>query len=192
MSYRPRDRSRSRSWDRRPRRSRSPGERRHSPDRRRDSDRYGRSGGSHHNRGISNPPTDHPDANPGNNLYVNGIPRDTTEAELEALFAPHGTVTSCNIITDPITKVSRGFGFVSLETAEEADKAISAIDGSLIQEQVVKVEKSRRKGGHRSTPGTYFGPNSGRERDRGGDRERGGDYRRRRSPSNEYKYNRRY
>merc|ERR1719264_57821 len=105
MSYRRSHRSRSRSWDRGANRSRSPEprDRRYSPDRR---DRYDRDRRSkpYHSRGLSNPPTDHPDANPGNNLYVNGIPRETTETELNTTFSEHGNVTSCRIILDPITK----------------------------------------------------------------------------------------
>ena len=50
-------------------------------------------------------------------LYVGGLPYSTTEAELNELFAPQGTVESARVITDKFTGQSRGFGFVEMATA---------------------------------------------------------------------------
>ena len=64
------------------------------------------------------------------NLYVGNLTFATTSEDLEALFAPHGPVTSARVITDRDTARSRGFGFVEMGSAEAAQKAISALDGT--------------------------------------------------------------
>ena len=60
----------------------------------------------------------------GSKVYVGGLPYSATEAEVEALFAEHGTVESARVITDKYTGQSRGFGFVEMSTQEEAQAAI--------------------------------------------------------------------
>ncbi len=57
-------------------------------------------------------------------LYVGGIPYTSSEDDLRAHFAPAGNVTSAQIIKDRMTGRSKGFGFVEMSTAEEAQKAI--------------------------------------------------------------------
>ncbi len=66
----------------------------------------------------------------GSKIYVGGLPFATTEAELEALFAEHGTVQSARVITDKYTGQSRGFAFVEMSTPEEAQTAINALNGT--------------------------------------------------------------
>lgn len=63
-------------------------------------------------------------------LYVGGLPYATTESQLTTLFAEHGTVESARVVADKFTGQSRGFGFVEMSTAEEAQAAISALNGS--------------------------------------------------------------
>ncbi|OLB20989.1 MAG: hypothetical protein AUH95_05225 [Nitrospirae bacterium 13_2_20CM_2_63_8] len=63
----------------------------------------------------------------GTKLYVGGLPYSTTEQQLQELFSQQGSVTSAKIITDRYTGQSRGFGFVEMATAEEAQKAITAL-----------------------------------------------------------------
>ena len=58
-------------------------------------------------------------------LFVGNLSFETTEAELEELFAPFGTVAEATVITDRSTGRSRGFGFVTLNSAAEAQAAIS-------------------------------------------------------------------
>jgi RNA recognition motif-containing protein len=58
-------------------------------------------------------------------LFVAGLPFTTTEDELRDLFAGAGVVVSVNIINDRDTGRSKGFGFVEMETVEEAETAIS-------------------------------------------------------------------
>ena len=59
-------------------------------------------------------------------IYVGGLPYATSEAELNDLFAAHGTVESVKIITDKFTGQSRGFGFVEMSSSEEGNAAIAA------------------------------------------------------------------
>src|SRR6266516_437696 len=66
----------------------------------------------------------------GTKLYVGGLPYSTTEQQLQELFSQQGSVTSAKIITDRYTGQSRGFGFVEMATAEEAQIA----EGALIAE----------------------------------------------------------
>ena len=60
------------------------------------------------------------------NLYVGNLPHSTTEAELRAIFEPHGSVDRVTIVTDRETGRSRGFGFVEMTDSSEADKAVAA------------------------------------------------------------------
>jgi RNA recognition motif-containing protein len=84
-------------------------------------------------------------------LYVGGLPYSTTEAELSELFALQGTVESARVITDKFTGQSRGFGFVEMATSEEAQKAISALNGTQLGGRSITVNeaKPQEKGGGR-------------------------------------------
>ena len=64
-----------------------------------------------------------------NKLYVGNLNFNTTQSELEQVFSEFGTVTSVNLITDRDTGRPRGFGFVEMSTAEEAQAAIDVLDG---------------------------------------------------------------
>ena len=55
-------------------------------------------------------------------IYVGGLPYATTDAQLQDLFATHGTVESARVITDKFTGRSRGFGFVEMASNEEAQR----------------------------------------------------------------------
>jgi RNA recognition motif-containing protein len=78
-------------------------------------------------------------------LYVGGLPYAVTDDQLHELFAAHGTVESARVITDRYTDRSRGFGFVEMSTAQEAEAAIAALDGTELQGRtlVVNVAKPR-------------------------------------------------
>ena len=62
-------------------------------------------------------------------LYVGNLSFQTTEQDLNKLFAQHGTVTETNLIMDRETNRPRGFGFVTMSSAEEGQKAIDALHG---------------------------------------------------------------
>jgi len=79
----------------------------------------------------------------GTKLYVGSLPYSTTEQQLSELFAPHGTVQSAKVITDRYTGQSRGFGFVEMATSEEAQKAITALNGSNLGGRTLVVNEAR-------------------------------------------------
>ena len=59
---------------------------------------------------------------------------------------------------DPHTRESRGFGFVKMYTAEEADAAKEALQGEVYEGRTLSIEKARRARPRTPTPGKYFGP----------------------------------
>ena len=65
----------------------------------------------------------------GKRLYVGNLGYTVTSADLEQIFAPHGTVQSAQVCEDRDAGRSKGFGFVEMGTEEEAGKAIAALNG---------------------------------------------------------------
>src|ERR1700678_598203 len=103
------------------------------------------------------------------NLYVGNLPHSTTEAELRNVFEPHGAVEKVSLVTDRDTGRSRGFAFVEMTNASEADKAIAALNGTdlggrplTINEAKPKTDRPRSGGGG---GGQRFGGGGGRRRD---------------------------
>jgi len=62
-------------------------------------------------------------------LYVGNLSFQVTEQDLKELFAQHGTVTDSTLIMDRETNRPRGFGFVTMSSAEEGQRAIEALHG---------------------------------------------------------------
>jgi len=112
--------------------------------------------------------------NTGSNLFVTGIHPRLSEGDVSRLFDKYGEVESCSIMLDPHTKESRGFGFVKMVTAEQADAAKEGLQGEVIEGRTLSIEKARRARPRTPTPGKYFGPPK-REGDFG-DRRGGGRY----------------
>ncbi|KAF2738414.1 RNA-binding domain-containing protein [Polyplosphaeria fusca] len=117
------------------------------------------------NRGpppVSRPPIDDEDeeaaANPGSNLFVTGIHPSLSEDEIIRLFEKYGVVEQCNIMRDPHTKESRGFGFVKMATGDQADAAKEGLQGEVHQGRTLSIEKARRAKPRNPTPGKYYGP----------------------------------
>ncbi|PFH49042.1 hypothetical protein AMATHDRAFT_63950 [Amanita thiersii Skay4041] len=96
--------------------------------------------------------------NPGNNLHVSNLSHKVDTRDLEAAFAKVGRVKKASVMYDPHTRESRGFGFVTMESAEEADAAITALNGTDFMGKVIGVEKARRGRARTPTPGRYYGP----------------------------------
>jgi RNA recognition motif-containing protein len=112
--------------------------------------------------------------NEGSNLFVTGIHPRLTEEEITVLFEKHGRVEKCNIMRDPHTRESRGFGFVKMVGSEDADAAKDALQGEVYEGRTLSIEKARRARPRTPTPGKYFGPPKREDRPaRGG----GGGYR---------------
>ncbi|CAG8553019.1 4390_t:CDS:2 [Funneliformis caledonium] len=106
---------------------------------------------------------DEENLNPGNNLFVTGLSMRTGDRELEDIFSKYGKVLKAQIMYDPHTRESRGFGFVTMETLDEAESAKEGISGSDINGRVLTVEKARRSRARTPTPGRYYGPPKRRE-----------------------------
>jgi RNA recognition motif-containing protein len=79
----------------------------------------------------------------GSKIYVGGLPYSATESQLNELFATHGTVESARVITDKFTGQSRGFGFVEMSTPEEAQAAISALNGTQMGGRTLTVNEAK-------------------------------------------------
>ncbi len=81
-------------------------------------------------------------------IYVGNLPFSSTQEDLESLFGSHGTVESVNVITDRETGRPRGFAFVEMESASDADDAIRALDGSNLGGRDIRVNEAQdRRGG---------------------------------------------
>lgn len=96
--------------------------------------------------------------NPGSNLFVTGIHPKLSEAEVTRLFEKYGEVEKCQIMRDPHSKESRGFGFVKMVTSDMADAAKEGLQGEVIEGRTLSIEKARRARPRTPTPGKYFGP----------------------------------
>ncbi|MBI2218359.1 MAG: RNA-binding protein [Candidatus Rokubacteria bacterium] len=104
-------------------------------------------------------------------LFVGGLPYSTSNDRLRELFAEIGQVESASIVTDRETGRSRGFGFVEMSTAEEAEQAVSRLNGQQFDGRRLQVEKAKENGGggaRRSGGGFGGGFNRGGGGSRGG------------------------
>lgn len=110
--------------------------------------------------------------NEGTNLFVTGISKSVTETELEDLFTRYGVVEKCQIMTDPHTAESRGFGFVNMADVTGAEAAINALNDTDVAGRTLSIEKAKRKRPRTPTPGRYFGPPKARRGGPGGGRPR--------------------
>ena len=91
-------------------------------------------------------------------LYVGNLSYDTTENDLQDAFAAHGTVVEVNILQDKMTGRPRGFGFVTMENAENAQAAIAALNGAQLGGRALTVNEARpREGGERGGGGRSGG-----------------------------------
>ncbi len=79
----------------------------------------------------------------GRKLYVGNLGYDVSSGELQQLFASHGTVESATVINDRETGRSKGFGFVEMSSDQEAEAAISALDGQEHGGRTLKVNEAR-------------------------------------------------
>jgi cold-inducible RNA-binding protein len=106
-------------------------------------------------------------------IFVGNVSFNATEADIKELFSPFGGIESVKLITDPQTGRARGFGFVEMPSADEARKAIEALNGKLFMERALSVSEARpqqprdrsfgNRGGARRSGGGFGG---GRRHDR--------------------------
>jgi cold-inducible RNA-binding protein len=76
-------------------------------------------------------------------IYVGNISFNATEDDVKELFAAFGEIESAKLITDPQTGRARGFGFVEMPSADEARKAIEALNGKAFMERTLSVSEAR-------------------------------------------------
>jgi cold-inducible RNA-binding protein len=98
-----------------------------------------------------------------NKLFVGNLSFETTENDLNDAFAAFGTVTETNLMMDRMTNRPRGFGFVTMSTAEEAQKAIDGMNGKDMGGRALTVNVARPR---EERPGG--GGGGGRRREFGG------------------------
>ncbi|KAF1841760.1 RNA-binding domain-containing protein [Cucurbitaria berberidis CBS 394.84] len=130
---------------------------------RRDNDNARARSASPNDRDSRGPPPerrndDDESRNSGSNLFVTGIHPSLSEDEVTRLFEKYGEVEQCNIMRDPHTKESRGFGFVKMVTSDQADAAKEGLQGEVHQGRTLSIEKARRARPRTPTPGKYYGP----------------------------------
>ena len=91
----------------------------------------------------------------GRKLYVGNLSYGVRDSDLEELFAAHGTVASAQVIMDRDTGRSKGFGFVEMSNDQEAQDAISALNGRELEGRTLTVNEARPKeeGGGRGRSG---------------------------------------
>jgi RNA recognition motif-containing protein len=78
-------------------------------------------------------------------MYVSNLSFHTTNDDLRKLFEEFGAVSSAKVITDRETGNSRGFGFVEMNSDEEANEAIKALNGRSIEGRAMSVSEAREK-----------------------------------------------
>src|SRR5262245_26000230 len=79
----------------------------------------------------------------GKKLYVGNLSYETTSADLEAMFAAHGSVQSAQVIMDRDTGRSKGFGFVEMSSDQEAQAAIAALSGKQVGGRSLTVNEAK-------------------------------------------------
>lgn len=99
------------------------------------------------------------------NIFVGNLDFAATESSIRSLFEPYGSVDRVNLVTDRETGRSRGFAFVEMTDAAQADRAIAALNGSNLDGRALNINEARPKteGGGRG-----FGGGGGRPQGGGG------------------------
>jgi RNA recognition motif-containing protein len=95
-------------------------------------------------------------------LYVGNLPFQTTEADLEQLFASSGDVASVTLMRDRATGRARGFAFVEMASDEGASQAIESLNNASYGGRNLTVNEARPQEPRRDGGGGYDGPRGGR------------------------------
>lgn len=90
-----------------------------------------------------------------NRLFVGGLAWGTTDQTLREFFAQVGTVASASVIMDKFSGKSKGFGFVEMSSAEEAERAMQQLNGQTLDGRAINVSEARPQ-----TPRENRGPRS--------------------------------
>lgn len=94
------------------------------------------------------------------NIYVGNLPRAASEEKIRSLFSQFGEVSSVKLIKDKFTGNLKGFGFVEMHNASEANAAISSLNGQDFEGQSLRVNEARprEEGGSRGPRPMSRGP----------------------------------
>ena len=79
------------------------------------------------------------------NLFIGNLAKNVTADELRNAFSVYGEIKAVNILKDKLTKQSRGFGFVQMPNADEANKAITGLHGKTIIGQTISVFQAKTR-----------------------------------------------
>lgn len=90
-------------------------------------------------------------------LFVGKLSFNTTDDSLQALFAEYGNVVSARVATDRGSNQSKGFGFVEMENAEDAQKAIEALDGKTFEDRIIVVNIAKPREDRPNNQGGFHG-----------------------------------
>jgi RNA recognition motif-containing protein len=111
----------------------------------------------------------------GNRLYVGNLSFNATNDSVRAAFSEFGEVTDVHLVSDRETGQSRGFGFVTMGSADSAAKAIREMNGALLDGRPLKVNEAEERPNRGGGGGGFGGGGGGRGgRGGGGDRRGGG------------------
>ena len=102
------------------------------------------------------------------NIYVGNLAWSVTSDDLLELFSQYGKVVRAQVISDKETGRSRGFGFVEMESEEEAQKAIEALNGATHENRQLTVNIAREREERGGGGGGYGGGGGGRRGGGGG------------------------
>jgi cold-inducible RNA-binding protein len=78
------------------------------------------------------------------NVFVGNLDSGTTPEAIRAVFKPHGDIHNVNLMIDRATGLSRGFAFIEM-TDSEAERAIAALNGRIVNGQTITVREGRPK-----------------------------------------------
>lgn len=81
----------------------------------------------------------------GNKIYVGNLPFKVRNDDLKDIFASYGEVTDAMVIQDRQTRRSKGFGFVTFDSDEAAQKAVSEMNGKEVQGRALKVSEAKER-----------------------------------------------
>jgi RNA recognition motif-containing protein len=95
----------------------------------------------------------------GNKLYVGNLAYSVRDESLQAAFSQFGTVTSAKVMMDRETGRSKGFGFVEMSSAAEAQAAMNAMNGQPLEGRAIVVNEARPR---EERPGGFGGGGGGR------------------------------
>ncbi|WP_434043258.1 MULTISPECIES: RNA recognition motif domain-containing protein [Sorangium] len=110
----------------------------------------------------------------GTRLYVGNLPFSATKASVQAAFAQSGEVTDVHIVTDRESGQSRGFGFVTMGTPEQAQQAIEQMNGAMMDGRPLRVNEAEERVQRGGGGGGFGGGGGGGGYGGGGGGGRGG------------------